>query len=93
MEHPLRAHCKEMSRKGILVDSQLLIAGRQEGGIAGGMHSGLPGGQEGLPRERCAPGRKLPGIDMHHRVHATIPGNSASFRLFHSPSGPALATS
>lgn len=23
-------------------------------------------------------------------VHGTIPGNSASFRLFHSPSGPGL---
>lgn len=50
MEHPLRAHCKKMSRKGILVDPQLLIAGGQEGGIggvgAGGgrMHSGMPGG-------------------------------------------------
>lgn len=68
MEHPLRAHCKKMSRKGILVDPQLLIAGGQEGGIggvgAGGgwMHSGMPGGQEVLQRERCVPGRKLPGI-------------------------------
>lgn len=91
MQHPLRAHCKEMSRKGILVDFQLLIARGQEGGIAGGGVGGCI--LDSLGARRDFRGRGVSQVERYLAlavVQGTIPGNSAPFGLFHSPSGPGL---